>query len=117
MQKKYIVELDIPDESIELLTKAALDLETILLERLRSALSPVTKGRGIKMYPYGGSPAAIDLFDTCPICNHQWGKHFAFLDGEGKRLKDPIPTECAECKAVNPQNPCYPNSIIQEKME
>lgn len=117
MLKKYIVELDIPDEAMEVLERTALDLETVLLERLRSAFGPVTRGRGIKMYPYGSSPAAIDLFDNCPVCNHTWGAHFSFVDGEGKRLKDPTPTECSQCKATHPDNPCYPNSIIQEKME
>lgn len=41
---------------------------------------------------------AIDDFEICPICGHDWSAHFAFIDQIGELLYPPEPCDCMECK-------------------
>ncbi len=105
--KKFIVEIKVTEAVLRILAGAHLSLKDAVDTRINQILFPITKGP-VLVYPEGDKPS-INLFEICPVCGHPWGKHFEYLDAEGKPT-DPRPGRCGDCP---PGSPCLAMEVMK----
>lgn len=114
MEKKFVVELDIPEQMEKIVSLGKFGLSELLRPRIESALLALGRGKiKVKVYDYGGEPELSELFQVCPDCGHSWGKHFIYVNGPVK-LEKPVPDYCEECP---PDKRCHALGVIGKEKE
>jgi len=118
--KKFVVELDIPEQMEKIITLGRLRLSEILTPRIESALNVLGKGKiVVRVYDFGGEPELTELFRVCPSCGHGWGKHLLYVNQEGQKLEKPVPDFCEECGEVREADPpktrCHALTVIAKQ--